>query len=247
MTSQYSTRLCIGVVTPSTNTTLEVDCHDCRAPGVTVHTARIPIANRKIASDAAYDEHVKAMRAGIGEAVARVMTCGPDHLIMGVALEAFWGGVEGARQLQAELEAEAGVPVSIGSNALAQALDTLNLKRLSVLTPHMPAGDEQVRGWLQEAGYEICQFRGLKCQSPRLIADVGIEQMRDAIAELNDDRCEAIVQVGTNLQFARLAPAAEKLLGKPVLALNTVMCWQALRHHAIDDKLQGLGMLFEQY
>lgn len=247
MASQYSTRLCIGVVTPSTNTTLEVDCHDARAPGVTVHTARIPIANRKIASDAAYDEHVKAMRAGIGEAVARVMSCGPDHLIMGVALEAFWGGVDGSRQLQADLEADAGVPVSIGSNALAQALNTLQLKRISVLTPHMPAGDEQVRGWLTQAGYQICRFKGLQCQSPRLIADVDIGQMREAVAELNGDDCDAIVQLGTNLQFARFAPAAEQMTGKPVLALNTVMCWQAMRRHGVDDKLTGLGVLFEQH
>jgi maleate isomerase len=237
----------MGVVTPSTNSTLEVDCHDARPTGVTVHTARIPIQNRKIASDAAYDEHVKAMRAGIGEAVSRVMTCSPDHLIMGVALEAFWGGVAGSRQLQADLEAEAGVPVSIGSNALSQALDTLKVRRISVLTPHMPAGDEQVRGWLEEAGYDICAFQGLKCQSPTLIAEVTVEQMRESIAALNVEHCEAIVQVGTNLQFARLAPAAEQMLGKPVLALNSVMCWQALRHHSINDAMPGLGVLFEHH
>jgi len=243
----YSSRLRLGVVAPSTNTTLEVDCHDARPAGVTVHTARIAIQNRKIASDAAYDEHVKAMRAGIGEAVSRVMTCAPDHLIMGVALEAFWGGINGSRQLQADLEAESGVPVSLGSNALVQALDALQVKRISVLTPHMPAGDDQVRGWLQEAGYELCAFKGLQCQSPTLIAEVTIDQMRAAIAELNTNDCQAIVQVGTNLQFARFAPAAEQMLGKPVLALNTVMCWQALRHHAINDAMPGLGVLFEHY
>lgn len=232
---------------PSTNTTLEVDCHDVRPAGVTIHTARIPIQDRRIGSDSAYDEHVKAMRRGIGEAVSRVISCAPDHLIMGVALEAFWGGVAGSKQLQADLQVEAGVPVSIGSTALTHALQTLDATRISVLTPHMPAGDEQVRGWLEEAGYRLCRFSGLRCPSPRQIADVSVAQLREAVAELNGADCQAIVQLGTNLQFARLAPAFELALGKPVLALNTVLCWDALRRHGIADQLPGHGELFARH
>jgi maleate isomerase len=245
MPEQYASRLKIGVVTPSTNTTLEPDSHSLCPTGVTAHTARISIQNKKISGAAEYDEHVKAMREGIGSAIAQVVTCAPDHLIMGVALEAFWGGLEGSKQLQKELEESAGVPISMGSLAMDTALKALGIKKIAVLTPHMPAGDDQVRNWFEEAGYEIVSFVGLKCASPRAIAEVLPSEIESAITELNTASSEAIIQVGTNLQFRHQACSAETALGKPVLALNSVMMWDALRRHQISDKISGAGILWE--
>lgn len=243
MPELYGQRLKIGVVAPSTNTTLETDCHDIRPNGVTVHTGRIFIQERKISGEKAYDAHVEAMRSGINDTIERVMTCGPQHLIMGVALEAFWDGIEGSQKLQTELETLAGVPISMGSTAMDSALKVIGAKRIAILTPHMPAGDEQVRTWFEQADYEIVDFLGLKCPSPRKIAEVTLDQMRKAIAQLDNPDVEAIVQVGTNLQFMRFAAAAELIVGKPVLALNAVMCWDALRRQGIDDRIEGFGRL----
>lgn len=247
MAEHYGARLKIGVVTPSTNTTLEPDCHALCPDGVTAHTARIPIQNRKISGNAAYADHVKAMRDGIGQAVSQVVTSAPDHLIMGVALEAFRDGVDGSRQLQQELRESAATDVTLGSLAVHHALQTLSAKRISVLTPHMPAGDEQVYGWFTEAGYDIINFLGLECASPRAIADVTVAEMRTALNTLDSDDTEVIVQVGTNLQFRKFAVAAETMLGKPVLALNSVMMWHALRVNNIDDHIAGAGTLFERF
>ncbi|MFK7891487.1 MAG: hypothetical protein AB8B63_11790 [Granulosicoccus sp.] len=245
MPEQYAKRLKIGVVTPSTNTTLEPDCHSLCPDGVTVHTARIPIQNKKISGAAAYDDHVKAMRDGIGVAIEQIVTCGPNHVIMGVALEAFWGGVEGSTRLEKELSALTGTRISMGSTSMHRALQAIGAKRIAILTPHMPAGDEQVSRWFTEAGYEIVKLVGLCCESPRLIAEVSLEQMRNTVLTLDSEEPDAIVQVGTNLQFRRIAAASELLLGKPVLALNAVMLWDSLRLHGIRDPLVGLGQLFE--
>ena len=245
MMEQYATRLKIGIVTPSTNTTLEPDSHALCPVGVTAHTARISIQNKQISGDAAYDDHVNAMRDGIGAAVAQLTTCAPQHLIMGVALEAFWGGLAGSEKLHQELEQSAGVPVSIGSLAMDSALKALGLNKISILTPHMPAGDEQVRNWFEEAGYSIEGFVGLKCESPRQIAEVPVEDIEAAVASLDTSTTEAIVQVGTNLQFRHLACDNEYRLDKPVLALNSVMLWDALRRHGIKDRISGAGRLWE--
>lgn len=235
MAEQYATKLKIGVITPSTNTTLEPDCHALCPEGVTVHTARIPIQNKKIASNAAYDEHVKAMREGIRGAVEQIKTCGPGHVIMGVALEAFWGGLEGSSALVKDLEASTGTPVSIGSLSMHRALQALNAKRISIMTPHMPAGDEQVRQWFVEAGYEITHMIGLCCESPRLIAEISKVQMRETIDLLDRDNPDAIVQVGTNMQFRREAEQHQIRTGRPVLALNSVMMQDAMHRHGIDE------------
>jgi maleate isomerase len=68
-------------------------------------------------------------------------------------------------------------------------------------------------------------------------------QLRDAILAVNGSDVEAIVQVGTNLAMARLAPQAETWLGKPVIAINTAIYRHALRASGINDKIDGWGPL----
>jgi maleate isomerase len=58
---------------------------------------------------------------------------------------------------------------------------------------------------------------------------------------------EAIVQVGTNLSMGRLADEAERWLGKPVLAINAVTLWHALRTNGIPDQMRGFGSLLREH
>ena len=104
-------------------------------------------------------------------------------------------------------------------------------------------GDEQVRRFFTDCGFEIVRMKGLKCQSPVLIAHVSEQELRDAIIEVNGPDVDAIIQVGTNLAMARLAGIAEFWLDKPVLAINTCIYWWSLRQNGINDKVEGFGSL----
>ncbi|HPF27046.1 MAG: hypothetical protein R3F58_13755 [Steroidobacteraceae bacterium] len=237
----------IGIVVPSTNTTCQPECEQLRVPGVTNHIARITIVERPLTSDQAFVEHVQAMRDGIRGAVDQVMTCQPDHLIMGVALEAFWGGVAQADALQSELMQRAGVGVSMGSTATVAALRKLGAKSIAVLTPHQPRGDAMVQSYLEEDGFTVRRLIGLRCRSPLKIAHTTEAEMITALRELDGDDVDVIVQVGTNLPMAALAAQAERWFGKPVLAINVVTYWDALRRLGIDDRIAGYGSLLENY
>ena len=237
----------IGIVVPSTNTTVQPESDDLRPRGVTNHIARISIKERPLNSEQAFMEHVQAMREGMRGAIDQVMTCQPDHIIMGVALEAFWGGVDAARDLQSELSERAGVGVSMGSTATAAALNKLGANRIAVMTPHQPRGDEQVRLFLEQAGFEIPRLVGLKCKSPVLIAHTTSEQMYEALKELDGDDVDAIVQVGTNLPMMSIAAQAERWVNKPILSINAITYWDALRRCGIDDGIFGFGSVLERF
>jgi maleate isomerase len=150
--------------------------------------------------------------------------------------------------LKQRCEERAGVKVSMGSDACQAALRHYgDIKRIGVVTPYMPVGDEQVRGFFRDCGFEVVALKGLKCASPSLIAHVSEKDLRDAILEVNDASVEAIVQVGTNLAMARLAGIAEFWLDKPVLAINTATYWYALRTSGITDRIQGYGSLLVEH
>ena len=194
----------IGIVVPSTNTSVQPESDDLRVRGITNHIARISIVERPLSTEQAFMEHVAAMKSGIGNAIDQVMTCGPDHLIMGVAPEAFWGGVDQAETLRSDLAERAGIGVSMGSNATVAALEAFDARRIAILTPHQPRGDEMVRLYFEEAGYDVLALKGLKCQSPRLIAHTTADELRAGFREIDSGEVEAIVQVGTNLAGARV-------------------------------------------
>ena len=127
------------------------------------------------------------------------------------------------------------------------ALKLYGAKRLGVVTPYQPVGDRNVARYFNEAGFEVAKIHGLKCDSPVAIAHVSEAQLRDAILTVNGPDVDAIVQVGTNLAMARLAPEAERWLGKPVIAINTAIYWHALRSVGITDKMSGWGPLLEKH
>jgi maleate isomerase len=240
-------RMKFGVIAPSTNTIVQPEFDAMRPPGVTNHFSRIHIPNEPLRNDDDFTRLIEAVRREIMSAIDRVMTCEPDHLIMGMSSETFWDGLDGSERLRERVEARAGVKVTMGSDAARQALARVGAKRLGVVTPYMPVADLQVRRFFGDCGYEIVRLEGLKCASPVLIAHVGEAELRDAILRVDGPEIDAIVQVGTNLAMARLAEVAEFWLGKPVVAINTATYWWALRQNGIADQLNGFGSLLSQF
>ena len=166
---------------------------------------------------------------------------------LGIALETFWGGVAAASKLQAEVAQRAGVGVTMGSTAMVAALEKFGARKLAILTPHQPRGDEMVRAYFLEAGFEVVRLKGLKCATPRLIAQVPLADIRNALRELDGDDVEAMLTVGTAMPAASVAAEAERWLGKPVLAVNVVSFWHALRQCGLADRVYGQSRILEEF
>ena len=241
-------RKTFGVVAPSTNTSVQPEYDDFRPRGVTNHFARIDIPNDPVHSDADFDQLMKNIRGSLEQAIARVITCEPDAIIMGMSSETFWDGLDGSKRLQERTEKISGRPVVMGSDACQAALRKYgDIKRLGIITPYFPIGDNQVRRFFTDCGFEVVNLVGLKCTSPVNIARVTPKEMRDAFEEVNDPSIDALVQVGTNLACAKVAAYGEFWLDKPVLAINTATYWYALRTNGIMDKIDGFGSLLLDY
>ncbi|GGX28502.1 putative decarboxylase [Pigmentiphaga litoralis] len=248
MTDSLGYRRKFGVIAPSTNTSVQPEFDSMRPVGVTNHFSRIVIPDNPVRNDDDFNKLMNDIRATLMDSVDAVMTCSPDYIVMGMSAETFWDGLDGSVELQQRVEARAGVKVAMGSDACRAALKAYGgIKRISVITPYMPVGDQQVRKFFADCGFEVVNLKGLKCPGPMLIAHVSEAELRDAIIEVDDPSVDAIVQVGTNLAMARVAGIAEFWLGKPVIAINTATYWWALRQNGIDDKIQGFGKLLSHY
>lgn len=249
MVDSLGWRMKYAVIAPSTNTSVQPE-YDWMAPvGVTNHFSRIHIPDTKVSSDDSFIEMLENIRGATVDSVDVAMTMDPGCLIMGMSAETFWDGAEGADRLHKRmLEKTGGVPVVMGSMALDHAIRAYggNIKKLGIITPYMPVGDNNVRKYFEDIGYEVVNLKGLKSPSPMLIAHETPQTLRDAAIEVCDG-VDAVIQCGTNLAFAKVAAMAEFWLDKPVIAINTATYWHALRSMGINDKVQGFGKLLAEH
>jgi len=248
MTDRLGYRLKLGIVIPSTNSIVQPETDAMRPPGVTNHIGRIHIGDLPLANDTEFASMVEAIGPDLFGAVDRVMTCKPAHLIMAMSIPTFWGGVAGAEQLRTRMEARAGVAVSLGSLACAEALRKFpDVRRIGILTPYQPIGDAHVARFFEEGGWRVAAVHSLKRPSEVQIGHATENDMRDGLRALAAQGVDAIVQAGTDLAMADLAGEAERWLGLPVIAINVATYWSALRRNGIADKVRGFGTLLAEF
>jgi maleate isomerase len=164
-----------------------------------------------------------------------------------MSAETFWGGVAGNERFETWIRELSGLRVTTGASACRAALGALGARRIGVITPYQPVGDEQVRGFFTEMGFDVRSIEGMKCPTATAIADVEPDAIRQAFLRVNDSDVDALVQAGTNLAAVRVAADLEQELGKPVVAINAATVWHAYRSNEITDHVVGYGSLFERF
>jgi maleate isomerase len=243
----------VGVIIPSTNTAVEYDLQRLvRAGlrGVTWHPGRFFVEHTDLSSDDNFVHFLKLIRETIPLSVRDVLTCNPTHIMMGMSAETFWGGIEGNEAFIGRIQEQIGdLGLTTGANAVIEALEAFGgVKRISVLTPYQPIGDENVVRFFSESGYDIHRVHGLRCENTTdAIAGTPFSDVFEAVRAIDDDSVDAIVQVGTNLSTSDVFPTLEKQLAKPVLPINIATSWHALRTCGVDDRFDGMGRLFEEF
>lgn len=238
----------IGLVVPSTNTIVEPEFHQMAPAGVTVHTGRIYIEQPDMHDDAAQQRMFDQVNASLEQAIRQIVSCRPDHLVIGMSGVAFEGGREGGLAFTRRHEAIAGLPITAATDALERALRALGVRRVATFSPYAPIMAEHVRRWLTESGFEwVRNARITGCTDALSIADVNEERIMRAMREADSPDVEALVQIGANLAMVRFVEAAERELGKPVLSINALMFWDALRRFGLADSIGGYGRLLREH
>jgi len=248
MTDALGFRRKFGVMGPSTNTIVQPDFDDMRPHGVTNHYSRIFTPNADAVSNETFRAGAELIGRNTLDAVRSVMTCKPDHLVMGMSAVTFFDGYQGAERFRHEVEEVSGLRISIGSHACADAFEAYGgVRRIAVLSPYWPAMNTEVARYFGDRGYSVVRDVAMRRTSWTAIAETTTAECRAALRELDGDDVDAIVQVGTNLSMVRLAAAAEMWLGKPVVAINAATYWHALRANGITERREGFGRLLSEF
>jgi maleate isomerase len=244
-------RKIFGVITPSINTCVQPEYDSMRPPGVTNQVARMQGSDVKVKSDADFGQVVNDLLKSIDGAIDQVITCRPDHLILGISALAVWGGSQNSSDaLKASMKKRAGgtMEVSLATDAILAALKAHGVKKkIAIVEPYYPVIQPRMQSFFGEHGYEVVRFNHMKGPQLTEYTRITTADMIAALKSIDGPDVEALIQFGANLPLAAIADEAERWLGKPVIPVNTATYWHALRHNGISDRLQGHTRLLSEF
>ena len=247
-----------GLLIPATNTSMEHELWSIifknqgveGLQGIGLHATNVLTPKPVLKTEADLMEYKKQFLGGLRAAVDIALLAEPHYMIMGMSLEHIIGGLEQIRTPMAEIAAYSGLTWATWHDAVQAALNKYGAKRIGVLTPFDKKGNVFATQMFEELGFEVVSTVGFSCAHALHIAHVPNWAKEKAILELlaNDrNNLDAVVQCGTNMSLIDVSEKLEPILGIPILGINAVTFWYALRENGFAMSLVSSGRLLREF
>ncbi|KAG9252293.1 Asp/Glu/hydantoin racemase [Emericellopsis atlantica] len=228
-----SQRIKLGILTPSSNTSLEPLSQAIVAdlPNVSVHFSRFTVLKIGLADDAlAQFQNEKIMAAAQLLADAEVDMIGWSGTSSG------WLGFEADDKLCAEITAATGIPATTSVLALNKAVKEFGVKELGLVTPYTDDVQEAIVKTYKTIGMDCSKERHLGISKNSTFATIDEPTLDGMVADVASKKVQAITTFCTNLRAAQRVAHWEKEHGIPVFDTVTTVLWEMLRELKVDTK-----------
>jgi maleate isomerase len=233
----------IGLIVPSSNTTMETELPAILGRRFTFHSARMRM--NKVTA-----EELRRMNEQTDRAAAEVADVGPDAVATAclVAIMAQGPGYHctAEDQITRVLEAEGvSAPVVSSAGALLEALrDGLGARRIAMVTPYEPSLTQLVVDYIEAAGIEVHDVVSLGVSENRAVAALDPADLLEHWRRLDLEGCDALV-LSACVQMRSLPVLAEieRACGLPTLSAATATAWSLLRALELPSEAPDAGRL----
>jgi maleate isomerase len=239
-----TTRLLLGMLTPSSNTTLE--------PVTTAMLAEIPEASAhfgrfRVTEIALSDCALAQFDDSEILAAARLLSHAKCQVIGWNGTSSGWKGFAADEQLCAAIERETGAKACTSVLALNEILTLTRARRFGLVTPYRDEVQAAIVRNYAASGFECVGERHLGLQDNYSFSEVPGERIAAMVREVARSKPEAITIFCTNLRGAPLVPQLEAELGIPIYDTIATVVWKSLKLVGADTKrIRRWGRLFQE-
>lgn len=236
----------IGLVVPSSNTTVETELPALlnRHPSAdfSFHASRMRMARVSPAELARMNAQRERCILELGDAR-------PDVILYACLVAIMASGLGEHRRVEslvAEQLATGGSEAKIRSSAgaLVEAVRALGVTRIALVTPYMRPLAEQVVAYLEAEGLEVVDWRALEVEDNHAVGEIEGERVLAAARDLDLTRAEAlIISACVQMPSLDLVEPAEQEFGIPVLSAATAGAYSILRSAGLPVDIPGAGSL----
>ena len=230
----------IGVITLATDINIEQDLRRIYPASVEAFTSRVRNYNPLTI------ENLRRMEPGISAAA--------DCILPGTQLDAMiYACTSGTVAIGVDRITELvhqscpGVPVTNPVTAAFSAFETLEAKRISILTPYTEAVNKEVATFFSENGYEVLNIAGFGFEDDTAMTFIDPQDIATAAQEVCDPEADLLFISCTALRASLVLDQIEQSLGKPVLSSNQVLAWHSMQLVGYPQPISGFGRLLAEH
>lgn len=226
----------IGLLVPSSNTTVEPEFYRALPASVTLHTARLFLTEIT-------PEAILRMVEDLEQQSRLLASADVDVIVMGATAPSFLKGAGYDREVMARIEKATGKPATTTSTALLRALRFLDAKRIVLGSAYTDKVNAIAQGFLEANGLKVVAARGLGMVDNLAVGRLGPESAYELARDAAHADADAVVLACTNWRSMDVIERLERELGKPVVSTTQVSVWDALRLIGYRGEISGYGRL----
>jgi maleate isomerase len=237
-------RVLLGMLTPSSNTTLEPVTTQMVAglPEVSAHFGRFRVTEIALSDRALgqFDDS-EILRAAELLAHAKLDVIGWNGTSSG------WLGFERDEQLCARISAATGIEACTSVLALNEIFRLTGVTRFGLVTPYLDDVQAAIIRNYAASGFDCVGERHLRKQDNFSFSEVSADEIRAMVREVAKAKPQAITIFCTNLRGAPLVEELEAEIGIPVYDTIATVVWKSLKLAGVDvRRVTGWGRLFRE-
>lgn len=236
----YGWRGRIGLIVPSSNTTMEMELHEALPKGVSLHTSRMPL--REVT-----EEELIKMSALAVESARLLRDAQVDLILYGCTSGSFIGGTDFEKEIEEKIEREVNTPVITTSSAVIEALRILDAQQIIVITPYTNDINQREREFLESNEFEVLDIRGIGIVENTKIGKLEPYEAYRMAKAMFMEEADAVFISCTNFRTFEIIESLEQDLGIPVVTSNQASLWLALRELDVMEKIPWLGKLLTEF
>jgi len=226
----------LGLLIPSSNTTMEQEFNKMRPKNASVHTARMRLREVAVSELLEMEREIELEASKLTDARVDIIGfgCTTGSLVKGLGHD---------KEVVSRIEKATKIPSVATAGAVVEALKALKLFKVSVATPYSDQVNALEKRFLEQNGFKIVKMNGLGIIDNTEIGRQSQKAVYNLVKEVETEEAEGIFVSCTNLPTINVLEKLEKELEKPVVSSNTATMWAMLRRIGYKKKIRGYGRL----
>lgn len=237
-------RTFLGMLTPSSNTTLEpVTARMLEGlPEVSAHASRFRVTEISLGEQALGQFDLEPMLEA-----AALLADARCHAICWNGTSAGWLGLESDQLLCKAIEQRTGIPATSSVLALAEVFRKTNVRRYGLVTPYTEDIQRAIIENFSREGFDCVAERHSNISVNFDFSEVEPDTIANMVREVAKNKPQAITVFCTNMDGASLAETLEQEIGIPIYDTIALAVWSGLRAAGVEvSRVKGWGRLFRE-
>jgi maleate isomerase len=212
----------VGLIIPSSNRMVEQEMVSAFPPGVVAHVTRLRMTGD---NRLAFDQ----LLPRIEEAARALADARCDVVAFHCTANSMEGGKAGEERILETLAHAGARRATTTITAIQRALQTLDARRIVLITPYSVGTTEHEAAFLRQAGCEVLVAKGFALAGSDAYCATSPQFWRDRVIELAHPDADACLISCANICVLGVIEELEARIERPVVTSNQAVIWDALR------------------